>query len=153
MSQIQNDNGVELCQFTCPASPGNSGGPLFNDTGEVVGIVSRQYSEGRNVNFAIPSTYALGLDVTLPTQPWGTPQSNMHKPAFQTAWEHIKADESRGFEELQRLKASNFQDDPIKWKLTATCSGAKLPRRSDGQSGQSGGTMLQLKSGKRDPHA
>lgn len=70
LSQVQTVGGVKLYQFSCPASPGNSGGPLVNALGEVLGVVSSQLKEGQNLNFAIPSTYTLGLDPSLPTTPW-----------------------------------------------------------------------------------
>jgi len=72
LSQIQVANGINHYQFSCPASPGNSGGPLFNAQGQVTGVVSFQFRDGQNLNFAVPSTYVLGLDATLPTQPWGS---------------------------------------------------------------------------------
>ena len=72
LSQIQVAEGINHYQFSCPASPGNSGGPLFNAQGQVIGVVSFQFREGQNLNFAVPSTYVLGLDSTLPTQPWGS---------------------------------------------------------------------------------
>lgn len=70
VSQIQTIDGIKYYQFSCPASPGSSGGPLVNAKGEVIGVVSWQVSEGQNLNFAIPISYVLGLDNTLPTQPW-----------------------------------------------------------------------------------
>lgn len=70
VSQVQLMDGVKYYQFSCAASPGNSGGPLVDAKGQVVGIVSWQVRDGQNLNFAIPSTYVLGLDSTLPTQPW-----------------------------------------------------------------------------------
>lgn len=69
VSQIQLMSGIKVFQFTCPASPGNSGSPLINTSCAVIGVVSFQFKEGQNLNFAIPSTYALGLDITLPTVP------------------------------------------------------------------------------------
>ena len=33
-----------MIQVTCAINPGNSGGPLFNEFGEVVGVVSAKYS-------------------------------------------------------------------------------------------------------------
>lgn len=70
VSQIRMEGGSKVLQFTCPTSPGNSGGPLFNAQGKVIGVVSFQRTDGQNLNFAYPITYALGLDKTLATQTW-----------------------------------------------------------------------------------
>jgi S1-C subfamily serine protease len=50
---IQEEGGGFL-QITAPISPGSSGGPLFNMTGEVIGITSMYLKGGENLNFAIP---------------------------------------------------------------------------------------------------
>jgi serine protease Do len=42
-------------QSDCAISPGNSGGPLVNTEGEIVGINSRGYLYGGDMAFAIPS--------------------------------------------------------------------------------------------------
>lgn len=47
----------EFLQFTASISPGSSGGALFNDKGEVVGVTSASYEEGQNLNLAIPINY------------------------------------------------------------------------------------------------
>lgn len=41
-------------QFSAAISHGSSGGALFNNRGEVVGITTASYSEGQNLNLAIP---------------------------------------------------------------------------------------------------
>lgn len=46
-------------QFDAATNPGNSGGPLFNNRGEVVGVVSQIISEQRSfsgIGLAVPST-------------------------------------------------------------------------------------------------
>ncbi len=50
-------------QISAPVQPGNSGGPLLDENGNIVGIVvSKLTGESiQNVNYAIKSTYALGL--------------------------------------------------------------------------------------------
>lgn len=72
VSQVRQIEGFKQYQFTCPASPGNSGGPLVNAQGEVMGVVSWQMRDGQNLNFAIPGVFVRGLDPSLPTKPWGT---------------------------------------------------------------------------------
>lgn len=75
LSQIQLLEGTKQFQFSCPVSPGNSGGPLLNSKGEVIGVVSWQLREGQNLNFAVPAIYAKGLDISLPTKPWADVRS------------------------------------------------------------------------------
>ena len=40
-------------RFSAAASPGNSGGPLLDDEGNVIGVILRK-SEGENLNYALP---------------------------------------------------------------------------------------------------
>lgn len=49
-------NGKACIQITAPISQGNSGGPLVNENGEVIGIITLQAYEGQNINFAIKSS-------------------------------------------------------------------------------------------------
>jgi hypothetical protein len=48
------DLGGKFLQVTAPISPGSSGGPLFNMSGEVIGITTLYLKGGENLNFAIP---------------------------------------------------------------------------------------------------
>lgn len=53
--------GTAVFQTTAPISPGSSGGPLYNNRGEVIGITTAQFrSEGaQNLNFAVDLKYAM----------------------------------------------------------------------------------------------
>jgi S1-C subfamily serine protease len=44
-----------VIQTTAPLNPGNSGGPLLNSKGQVVGIVTAIAQESQGIGFAIPS--------------------------------------------------------------------------------------------------
>ncbi len=71
---VQDD--PRLFQISVPIQPGNSGGPLFNEKGEIIGIVmssldskNTEFVVGavpQNVNFAIKSVYIRNLLSMLP---------------------------------------------------------------------------------------
>lgn len=52
-SRYFDENNVDTIQITAPISSGSSGGPLFNEKGEVIGIVAAYYEDGQNMNIAI----------------------------------------------------------------------------------------------------
>ena len=41
-------------------APGSSGGPLFNDKKEIVGVTTSGIGEGLDINYAIPINYVIG---------------------------------------------------------------------------------------------
>ncbi|MCX6316956.1 MAG: serine protease [Bacteroidetes bacterium] len=58
LSALSGFNGDTLsCQLGIAANPGNSGGPVFNHNGEVIGILSTREREAEGVAFAIQSKY------------------------------------------------------------------------------------------------
>jgi S1-C subfamily serine protease len=44
-------------QISAPISKGSSGGPLFNQAGEVIGVTTAIIADGQNINFAVPGNY------------------------------------------------------------------------------------------------
>lgn len=52
---------VALYQISAPIQPGNSGGPLFDKKGNVIGIVSAKHAGAENVGYAIKSMYLINL--------------------------------------------------------------------------------------------
>ena len=57
ISAIRNVEGIVYYQITAPLSKGNSGGPLFDDKGRVIGINTWGINDGQNLNFALPIDY------------------------------------------------------------------------------------------------
>jgi S1-C subfamily serine protease len=82
ISQIRTLDGVRYYQLSSPISPGNSGGPVLNDRGEAIGVVSWRKADAENVGFAIPSAEVARMDSTLPPLAWSeaVPVSH-HSPA------------------------------------------------------------------------
>jgi S1-C subfamily serine protease len=67
---------VRYMQITTPIQPGNSGGPLFNSDGNIIGLTTAKLNEKavgtsiENVNYAIKATYLINIYNMLPdTEP------------------------------------------------------------------------------------
>lgn len=61
---FDDDNVVPFIQHTAPINQGNSGGPLFNSQGEVIGINSRIYTPNQGfvgLSFSIPIDLAMNV--------------------------------------------------------------------------------------------
>lgn len=52
-------------QITAPIQPGNSGSPVIDKNGNIIGIVNAKHSNTENVTYAIKSSYLLNLTVEL----------------------------------------------------------------------------------------
>lgn len=60
---------ITTYQISVPVQPGNSGGPLFDDNGNLVGIVNARHLQAENASYAIKSNYLLNLLESLSTLP------------------------------------------------------------------------------------
>jgi len=54
----RNFGGILYLQVDAPVNPGNSGGPLFNARGQVIGIINMGVPAMEGLNFAIPARHA-----------------------------------------------------------------------------------------------
>ena len=59
--------GIDCIAITAPISPGNSGGPLLNAEGKVIGINSMTIPEAQNLNFAVRASEISALRTNSPT--------------------------------------------------------------------------------------
>lgn len=70
--------GYRILQISAPITPGNSGGPVVNDEGKVLGIASFKAVAGESLSFATPIDYVRGL-LALPAD--AKPLSSWDSPA------------------------------------------------------------------------
>ena len=57
---------ISLYQISAPVQPGNSGGPLFDKNGNLIGIVSAKHTLAENAGYAIKVSYLKNLIELLP---------------------------------------------------------------------------------------
>jgi S1-C subfamily serine protease len=58
---------VTSYQVSAPVQPGNSGGPLFDDSGNLIGIINAKFLDAENVTYAIKASYLINLLDMLPS--------------------------------------------------------------------------------------
>lgn len=69
---------ITTYQISAPVQPGNSGGPLFDNQGNIVGMVNAKHSGAENVSYAVKSIYLINLLQSLPSQPKLQPLNSLH---------------------------------------------------------------------------
>lgn len=57
LSGKRDNEGIEYLQITAPISPGNSGGPVLNEKGDVIGVATFTFRNSQSLNFAMPIKY------------------------------------------------------------------------------------------------
>ena len=61
ISAFYKNDGKDWIQFTAPISSGSSGGALFNNEGEIIGITTATYASAQNVNMAVKAEEVIKL--------------------------------------------------------------------------------------------
>jgi parallel beta-helix repeat protein len=57
VSAVRTVGRLRMIQISAPISQGNSGSPVLNRRGEVIGVATAALKEGQNLNFAVPVNY------------------------------------------------------------------------------------------------
>ena len=76
------DQKLKYFQTTAPVSSGNSGGPLFDASGTVVGVVTFKFDKGENINFAISSQSIFKMLPNVPSNPFVRADSYLAKSEY-----------------------------------------------------------------------
>lgn len=74
-------------QTTIPVQPGNSGGPIFNEYGELIGIINSKISKADNVSYGIKNNFLINLVQSLSEN---VVLSNQHSEKSNNMEENIK---------------------------------------------------------------
>ena len=98
LSGIQDD--VRYFQISVPVQPGNSGGPLFDERGNVVGVVTSQLSQkaalkstgtlAQSVNYAVKSSYLLSFLEAVPEVSEGLLEAKTNDQKFEAVVDNVK---------------------------------------------------------------
>ena len=73
ISGLRTIDADSILQMTAPISPGSSGGPVMNSSGAVIGVAEATFSDGQNLNLAVPVTYLSKLWASASTRMSVTP--------------------------------------------------------------------------------
>lgn len=68
---------VSQYQISAPVQPGNSGGPLFDSKGNIIGIVSAKHQGAENVGYAVKTSYLRNLQESVLTANILTSSNNL----------------------------------------------------------------------------
>ncbi|MDY6292517.1 MAG: trypsin-like peptidase domain-containing protein [Bacteroidales bacterium] len=70
------DGNIAQYQISAPVQPGNSGGPLFDNNGNLIGVVQAKHGLAENAGYAIKASYVRNLVEMLPVS-ISYPQTNL----------------------------------------------------------------------------
>jgi len=117
ISSLRETTGGRYIQTTAPASPGSSGGGLFDEEGRLIGIMSFQISGGQSLNFAAPVEWLRELperNQIIKPAPSSPPQKlRLHRwktDLEEVAWLYSKSAEE--FKELLKQSKSRAESTP-----------------------------------------
>jgi serine protease Do len=61
LSGVRKIENLVVLQVSAPIAPGSSGGPIFNERGEVIGVATAILAGGQNLNLGLPADYVQAL--------------------------------------------------------------------------------------------
>lgn len=112
VSQVREEEGLDAwIQISAPISHGNSGGPVMNAKGKVIGMSTMGLIKGQNLNFALPTKY---ISAFLRTNGIGADVVNSEeegKPKDDKSKAQAELDEVRALFTPEQLELAEEVDD------------------------------------------
>lgn len=102
LSGLRDIDGIRQFQVSCPFSPGNSGGPIVDGLGRVLGVASWSKRNAQNLNFAVPSVFVKDLNRSEAFVPW--PASMRKEESDPGESESVVAEEDATPRDLESFK-------------------------------------------------
>lgn len=128
----EQDGRWKWIRFSAAASPGNSGGPLLDKDGDVIGVVLRK-SPNENLNFALPIERVLDASTRVSESNERSTSRPEFMDATQTGAKHMLFDLPMGFDEF--AASWQKQDDAFadqQWLALMAREDAKVFPKGDG---------------------
>jgi hypothetical protein len=122
-------NGFEVLQVSAPIAPGSSGGPLFNERGEVVGVATAVLQGGQNLNFGVPVRYLAPMikqPAPMPFSEFATLIAQLRRKA------HAKIDRNVPNHPLSLLEGCSTQTQKLVVRLLGDAVQAGAPLYNEG---------------------
>jgi V8-like Glu-specific endopeptidase len=106
VSGLRRTGNATLVQTDAAVNPGNSGGPLLDRNGEVIGITTMGYKDRQGLNFAVGVDHALALlsgkaNASSPTSAGGNDQNDLSSlsPAIPSETDRMRTEGQRVYEQ------------------------------------------------------
>jgi len=115
-----------LIQHDASLNPGNSGGPLINSSGEVIGINTLKIASGEGIGFAIPTKSFISLlDRFIDDENYQVPKLGVYGVDSEIAKFNNKTNLSNGFYVIDvnkesQLKLAGLNDGDVITKINDT---------------------------------
>lgn len=81
---------VTSYQVSAPVQPGNSGGAMFNSSGNIIGIISSKHSNAENASYSIKSSYLFNLFQAMNNYPKLSKNNTVSKQSLSKQVKSIK---------------------------------------------------------------